>query len=178
MSSLHPSLSLRRGAHRVCVRCSVVQDPDAPLTPEQIDHFLVNGYVALPGLFPEDFNDAMKRDVDRLVDDRAAKQAAPLIASYGTLGELCSYPPIVDKVCQLMAAYGNGETACGMHHIHANRQDAGTGPSNWHQVRRAAMACAHLSISERLRWMRTAGLPLRSGHVPAGTADDSCVLLS
>ena len=68
-------------SQRVCVRCSVVEDPDAPLTPEQIDHFLVNGYVALPGLFPEDFNDAMKRDVDRLVDDRAAKQAAPLIAS-------------------------------------------------------------------------------------------------
>ena len=40
---------------------------------------------------------------------------------------------MIDKVCQLMAAYGNGETACGMHHIHANRQDAGTGPSNWHQ---------------------------------------------
>ena len=80
MSSLHPSLSLL--ALIVCaVRCSVVQDPDAPLTPEQIDHFLVNGYVALPGLLAEDFNDAMKRDVDRLVDDRAAKQAAPLIAS-------------------------------------------------------------------------------------------------
>eukprot|EP01046_Picozoa_sp_COSAG06_P058475 COSAG06_NODE_11756_length_1468_cov_3.776005_5_plen_182_part_00 len=137
-----------RRSSRVCVRCSVVQDPDAPLTPAQIDHFLVNGYVALPGFFPDDFNEAMKRDVDRLVDDRAAKQAAPLIASYGTLGELCSYPPIVDKICQLMASYGNGETACGMHHIHATRQDAGTGPSNWHQVRQPAMAraCASLHL--------------------------------
>ena len=63
------------------VRCSVVQDPDAPLTPEQIDHFLVNGYVALPGLFPEDFNDAMKRvhcsSARRPIDKRATADAVP-----------------------------------------------------------------------------------------------------
>ena len=29
------------------------------------------------------------------------------IVEYGTLGRLCAYPPIVDKVQQLMAAYGN-----------------------------------------------------------------------
>ena len=110
----------------------LVTDPAAPLTKEQIDHFMLEGYVALPGLIPVSFNTALKADVDALMADRASNSAR-LIASYGTLGELCSYPPVVDKVRQLMKEYGNGETECGMHHIHANRQAPGTGSSNWHQ---------------------------------------------
>ena len=112
-----------------------VDDPERPLSAEQIEHFMMEGYVALPGIIPDDFNAQLKADTDALMADRASKDAqGRLIASYNTLGELCSWPPVVDKVMQLMANYGNGETQCGMHHIHANRQSAGTGSSNWHQA--------------------------------------------
>ena len=117
----------------------VVTDALAPLSAEQIDHFLLNGYVALPGVIPSDYNADLVASVDELVEARADKGRgkAGLVASYGSLGGLCSWPGIVDKVQQLMSVYGNGETQCGMHHIHANRQEAGTGSSNWHQVQAA-----------------------------------------
>jgi hypothetical protein len=125
---------------------ATVTDPDAPLTREEIDHFLLEGYVALPGLIPDDLNKALKADVDVLMRDRAEKRA-DLIVSYGTLGELCAYPPVVDKVQQLMAAYGNGKTQCGMHHIHANKQEPGTGSSDWHQdYHSAADTCKYLLV--------------------------------
>jgi hypothetical protein len=89
----------------------------------------------------------LKRDLDEMVEARRAHQAdsavpVPHVVEFGTLGELVVHPPIVDKVKQLMGAYGNGETACAMHHIHANRQLPGTGSSNWHQVRGCSLCRA------------------------------------
>jgi hypothetical protein len=49
----------------------------------------------------------------------------------------CGFMWILDcvvQVKQVMRAYGNGRDECGMHHIHATRQDAGVGPSNWHRA--------------------------------------------
>ena len=129
-----------------------VDDPERPLSAEQIEHFMMEGYVALPGIIPDDFNAQLKADTDALMADRASKDAqGRLIASYGTLGELCSWPPVVDKVMQLMANYGNGETQCGMHHIHANRQSAGTGSSNWHQASAVPHAFSAHSLSAHSR---------------------------
>ena len=141
-------------SQRVCVRCSVVEDPDAPLTPEQIDHFLVNGYVALPGLFPEDFNDAMKRDVDRLVDDRAAKQAAPLIASSPRSAR--SQRNLLSKILGNLAALlflAFSTPLAPARHARSRRLD----PIRIDAVRictsatQCPSACKHLSCSDRQR---------------------------
>lgn len=116
-----------------------VTDPDAPLTPAQVQKFMLDGYVALPGLLPEDFNTDCMASVDDLMAARSEHSIGSgdwtngLVAGHGELGALCSWPPIVEKVKQLMAEYGNGRVECAMHHIHATRQDAGVGPSPWHQ---------------------------------------------
>ena len=101
--------------------------------------FVTHGYVLLPAALPASYNDAMKRDIDALVEDRKNKHAKHVV-EYETLGQLCAYPPIVDKVHQLMAAYGNQRTDMALHHIHAARHDTGTGSSNWHQASRPS-AC-------------------------------------
>lgn len=120
----------------------VVSDPDVPLSDAQLNKFLVDGYIALPGIIPNEFNGELMNSVDELMDARTRHTIGSgdwshgLIAEFGELGTLCSWPPIVDKVKQLMQVYGNGRVDCGMHHIHATRQDAGTGPSPWY-------ACQH-----------------------------------
>ena len=70
------------------------------------DRFLSDGYVVLPGLLgdgPGSMNDALRRDLDRLCDAREAHrqdESVPLphVVEFGTLGELVTYPPVVDKV--------------------------------------------------------------------------------
>jgi predicted hotdog family 3-hydroxylacyl-ACP dehydratase len=115
----------------------VVSDPDLPLTAAQVHKFLVDGYVVLPGIVPGQFNLELMASVDELMEARTQHTIGSgdwsngLIAGFGQLGALCSWPPIVEKVKQLMANYGNGRVDCGMHHIHATRQDAGTGSSPW-----------------------------------------------
>ena len=49
------------------------------------------------------------------------------------LGKLCSFPSVVDKVEQLMRAYGPRNDGCAMHHIHASRHDEGQPSVGWHQ---------------------------------------------
>ncbi len=115
----------------------VVSDPGVPLTAAQVHKFMVDGFVALPGIVPSLFNSELMASVDELMVARTRHTIGSgdwshgLIAGFGQLGALCSWPPIVDKVKQLMAVYGNGRVDCGMHHIHATRQDAGTGSSPW-----------------------------------------------
>ena len=119
----------------------LVSDPDVPLTEAQVRKFLLDGYVALPGIVPDEFNSELMASVDELMDARTRHTIGSgdwshgLIAGYGQLGPLCSWPPIVEKVKQLMAVYGNGRVECGMHHIHATRQDAGAAPSPWCESR-------------------------------------------
>ena len=114
-------------------------DPDAPLTEEQISHFLVEGYIPLPGILDADHIELLKNDVDQVTLDRADAHAnklpQPNNVSYEHMGKLCSHPPTVNKVKQLMRAYGNGRDDFAMHHINASRFDAGAGSSPWHQVR-------------------------------------------
>ena len=114
-------------------------DPNAPLTEEQISHFLVEGYIPLPGILDADHIELLKNDVDQVTLDRADAHANklphPNNVSYEHMGKLCSHPPTVNKVKQLMRAYGNGRDDFAMHHINASRFDAGAGSSPWHQVR-------------------------------------------
>ena len=121
---------------------TLVTDHEAPLTQEQIDHFMTDGYVALPGLIPDEYNAELIAGVDALMESRAEHGGSTsgnwdhgLIPSFGALGDLCSWPPIVEKVKQLCAQYGNGATEVGMHHIHARWQVAGERSSPWHQAR-------------------------------------------
>ena len=51
----------------------------------------------------------------------------------------------MDKVTQIMEQYGNQRTDMALHHIHAARHDAGSGPSNWHQVRSRCPSLVSLS---------------------------------
>ena len=91
--------------------------------------------MALPGILSEAEQALLRVDVDLMVADREAKDPRPHIVAYEQLGRLCAHPAIMERVRQLMAAYGNGETAFAMHHIHADRQDQGRGGVYWHQVR-------------------------------------------
>ena len=116
--------------------------PEEPLSDREVERFLSDGYVVLPSLLgdgPGSMNDALRQDLDRLCDAREAHQqdksaALPHVVEFGTLGELVTHPPVVDKLTQLMSAYGNGRTDFALHHIHAARHTSGTGPSHWHQV--------------------------------------------
>lgn len=116
-------------------------DADAPLSDTEIETFLSDGYVVLPGVLGDgagSYNDALKADLDRMIDARRAhqednSQPMPHVVEFGSLGELCAHPPIVDKVKQLMGSYGNKRTDFSLHHIHAARHDVGEGSSYWHQ---------------------------------------------
>jgi hypothetical protein len=112
---------------------------EAPLTDEEIATFMELGYVALPGILPHELQGRLKIDVDRMETDRLLSRdggpKVPFIVELEELGKLCSFPPVVDKVEQLMRAYGNGADGCAMHHIHASRHDEGQPSVGWHQVR-------------------------------------------
>jgi hypothetical protein len=83
-----------------------------PLNEKEVERFLSDGYVVLPGLLgdgPGSMNDALRRDLDRLCDAREAHrqdESVPLphVVEFGTLGELVAYPPVVDKVKRFHAA--------------------------------------------------------------------------
>ena len=127
------------------------EDDEAPLTEEMIAQFMVEGYVVLPGILRDEHVAHLCADVDQLVADRDAlvgqrnhlpgTEAAPSlggsvgrhVVSYEHLGKLCTHPPLLEKVKQLMARYGNGRTDCAMHHIHASKNEAGDAGVGWHQ---------------------------------------------
>ena len=127
------------------------EDDAAPLTEEMIAQFMVEGYVVLPGILRDEHVAHLCGDVDRLVSDRDAlvgqrnhlpgTEAAPSlggsvgrhVVSYEHLGKLCTHPPLLEKVKQLMAQYGNGRTDCAMHHVHVAKSEAGDVGAPWHQ---------------------------------------------
>ena len=118
-------------------RADAITDPETPLSNAAIDSFMEEGYVALPGIIPDEHRLRLNADVDRLEADRGNPDAPSFIVEYEELGKLCSWPPIVDKVAQLMRAYptGEGRDQFAMHHIHASRHDEGQPSVGWHQVR-------------------------------------------
>ena len=114
---------------------NVAGDPQRELSAAQLSHFMVEGYCVLPGILDEQYNAACKADVDQIERDRVAARQDSLPGrnnvSYENIGKLCSHPPTVRKVQQLMRAYGNGRDDFAMHHVNASRLDAGAGPANW-----------------------------------------------
>ena len=77
---------------------------------------------------------------------------------------LCSHPPTVRKVQQLMRAYGNGRDDCAMHHVNASRLDAGAGPAHWCARTHTLYSCSLLGAVLRVELMalcQAPRLPLR-----------------
>ena len=125
-----------------------------PLSQKQIDFFMSEGYLLMPGILGEQYSRELRGDIDQMTVDRKqlAQERAQeretgakvmpdldyfrrrriMTVSYEHYGNLVSYPPLVDKVCQLMAQYGNGRTDCPMHHANASIQGPGTPPNTWH----------------------------------------------
>ena len=96
------------------------------LSTEDQEFFAREGYVMLPGFLDEAFNERLKGDVDRLMNDREEQRASHIV-SYRELGLLTSHPPLIEMLKQLMGPL------FAMHHIHAVRQDTGNGGVHWHQ---------------------------------------------
>ena len=136
-----------------------ITDPAAPLSDDEIAGFMEEGYVALPGIIPDEHRLRLNADVDRLEADRGNKEGPSFIVEYEELGKLCSWPPIVDKVAQLMRAYptGEGRDQFAMHHIHASRHDEGQPSVGWHQVR-LLLGCAALAAD----CMQRRAVPMRA----------------
>jgi hypothetical protein len=80
-----------------------------PLNREQIRQFLVEGYVALPGLLdtPDGLNERLCRDSDRLAADKEAGSAGQVV-SYEELGKLCSLPRVVGNRADIKLGGGGG----------------------------------------------------------------------
>lgn len=143
-------------------------DPHAELSAAQLTHFMVEGYCVLPGILDENYNAACKADVDQIERDRIAahqdKLPGPNNVSYENIGQLCSHPPTVRKVQQLMRAYGNGRDDCAMHHVNASRLDAGAGPAHWCARTHTLYSCSLLGAVLRVELMalcQAPRLPLR-----------------
>lgn len=113
-------------------------DSTPPLSAAMIEEFTERGFISLPGIVPDEHRLRLMADVDRLHD---GENRLPYIVCYEELGQLCSWPPVVNKVKQLMAAWGNSKTDCAMHHIHASRHDEGQPSVGWHQG--AARTASH-----------------------------------
>jgi hypothetical protein len=99
---------------------------DTALSAEDQEFFHREGYLMLPGFLEADYNERLKNDVDKLMQNRQAKDERFLV-SYKEMGLLTSHPPLVEKLAALMGP------RFAMHHIHAVRQDAGNRGVNWHQ---------------------------------------------
>ena len=101
-------------------------------------------------------SELVKDDIDAQMERRAAegdtRNSSPWIAETEHLGGLTVFPPIVERVAQLMAAHEQGKSTFSFHHQHANRFDTGAGSADWHQVRfrcAATGSCVSLSLRQR-----------------------------
>ena len=125
-------------------------DEMAALTPPQVQHFMTEGYVLLPAIVKAAHVDALCSDVNRCVSEPSVSSNDWLpdvhkhVVQYEELGKLCSHPPVLEKVKQLMSCYGNRRTEVAMHHIHVAKMHEGEPGVGWHQVR-VRWPCLHAS---------------------------------
>ena len=84
------------------------------LTDDDIRQFNHEGYLVFESLLDDCRNERIKRDVDRLMEDRKDPNRPAIPMRYPELGLLTSEPAIVDRVASLM-----GGDQFVHHHIHA-----------------------------------------------------------
>ena len=98
---------------------------------------LCPGFLVVRGCMSAEHSELVKDDIDAQMQRRAAegdtRNSSPWIAETEHLGGLTVFPPIVERVAQLMAAHEQGKPTFSFHHQHANRFDTGAGSADWHQ---------------------------------------------
>eukprot|EP01050_Picozoa_sp_SAG11_P015225 SAG11_NODE_1951_length_4011_cov_5.799080_4_plen_201_part_00 len=80
--------------------------PDTELTPQQISHFMIEGYVVLPGILQPEHCTLLQADVDQVELDRgrsreSGQPGTPNNVGYEHIGKLTSHPPIINKLQQV-----------------------------------------------------------------------------
>eukprot|EP01045_Picozoa_sp_COSAG04_P045222 COSAG04_NODE_15738_length_522_cov_0.940898_1_plen_148_part_10 len=140
-----------------------------PSIPELKLTVLCPGFLVVRGCMSAEHSELVKDDIDAQMKRRAAegdtRNSSPWIAETEHLGGLTVFPPIVERVAQLMAASEQGKSTFSFHHQHANRFDTGAGSADWHQVRfrcAATGSCVSLSllVSVRCAFMTTSSTPI------------------
>ena len=113
---------------------AAADDDDAaaagPLDASEVAEFLDTGVLVFPGLLDPAHCALLQAAVDDVVRDREQGRAR-YIVEYEALGGLCAHAPVVERVKQLMRAYGDGDDGCGMHHMHVSRHEAGAVGAKW-----------------------------------------------
>ena len=108
-----------------------------PLDASEVAEFLDTGVLVFPGLLDPAHCALLQAAVDDVARDREQARASRYIVEYEALGGLCAHAPVVERVKQLMRAYGDGDDGCGMHHMHVSRHEAGAVGAKWQCVSRA-----------------------------------------
>ena len=97
------------------------------LSENQIGIFNKEGYLVFESFFDESEVDKFKADIDQMEVDRKEKKPLLSMMQYPELGPLICHPKVMEIVESLMGSDFH------FHHLHANRQEAGTPGVNWHQ---------------------------------------------
>ena len=114
-------------------------DQQSRLDSAQVNQFVQDGYVILPGFLPEDMVARVKAEADTWVDtglrarsieatlELDSASAPPAVEiELRTHGELVAYPPLMSVLEQLM-----GQRFV-FHHMHSDRQVPGVVGKPWH----------------------------------------------
>lgn len=97
------------------------------LSDDQKKSFAEDGYLIFERFFDDAACDLYKSDIDALQETRQPGGTHHYPCEFPNLGLLISDPRIMEIIEDVM-----GPDFL-FHHLHAVRQDAGTGPANWHQ---------------------------------------------
>ena len=95
------------------------------LSDDQISFFNTNGYLAMPQFLSKSLCNELKRSIDNLIVARKNPEK-PMVISENSLGHLVSHEDTMD-IAEILL----GKDFV-MHHIHADRHDAGRAGVHWH----------------------------------------------
>ena len=104
---------------------SVAANSNAKLSAEQLGFFEKNGYLVMPAFLTQAHCQELKQAVDNLLIQRKNGEK-PFVINEKPLGYLVSHEETMQIANDLLGK------DCVMHHIHADRHDAGKVSSFWH----------------------------------------------
>lgn len=102
-------------------------DGQGVLGQEALDFFEEKGYLAFPGLLPEEFNQSMKEATAAFDEARGENRGSILPIEWEGLAPLATWEPMMKILDQVV-----GESYS-MHHYHAAIHKAGNDGVRWHQ---------------------------------------------
>lgn len=119
------------------------------LSAAELQQFHASGYLILPGILPPERAADVRADIDSLmlqfdttqgtlrqqgssVQPSRPNRRGVAIGAQPSLGALTVFPPVVQRVKELMASHPAGEATFSFHHQHASRLDAGAVSADWH----------------------------------------------